>query len=225
MYIITHNDTGVIQFISETFESKDDMYILKNGSIYVRCPKSYGVLEVESVPAQVNESGEWCYNESEGFFKNPSYVPPVEPKTIDEEITELRLAINGKAIDDMDIEELRDYLRNKNNSELALFLKNNPLLWDDGKYYGVTKDDQDELTGNLTAYNLKIAAGVTNPVLEWHSVGAECTVWDFNALCKLAIDISNYVIPYIRKCQKYKVDIINASTKEELLDITIDFTA
>ena len=56
---------------------------------------------------------------------------------------------------------------------MAKFLDKNPLLFTDGEYYGVTQEDQNELSLNLNQYQLTISAG-QEAVLQWHPKHKAC---------------------------------------------------
>ena len=71
------------------------------------------------------------------------------------------------------LEEKQDYKQNENNKALAKFLDQNPLLFTDGEYYGVTQEDQNELSLNLNQYQLTISAG-QEAVLQWHPKHKAC---------------------------------------------------
>lgn len=104
----------------------------------------------------------------------------------------------------------------ENKVLFAEFLTNHPLLYSDGKYYGVTMEDQTEISLNLNQYQLQVAAGIENPVLEWHAVHEGCQSWTVEDLTALAVSISNYIYPWFRKMQAYKTSIFAASSKEEI---------
>jgi len=109
---------------------------------------------------------------------------------------------------------------------LEKYLTDNPLLYTDGKYYAVTLEKQNLLTGNLLAYQLELQFGVENPELEWNATGDECTSWTFEDLSALAIAIKHYVKPYVAHQRKVEKDIIMpCATMEELNDVVIDYEA
>lgn len=103
-----------------------------------------------------------------------------------------------------------------NKTLFAEFLTNHPLLYTDGKYYGVTMEDQTEISLNLNQYQLQVAAGVESPVLEWHAIHEGCQPWTVEDLTNLAVAISNYIYPWFRKMQSYKTSIFSATSKEEI---------
>ena len=114
----------------------------------------------------------------------------------------------------------------ENKVLFAKFLADHPLLWDDGKLYGVTMEDQTEIQLNIQQYNIQTQAGVENPVLEWHSVKEACTPWTIEKLSALALSISAYIYPWFRKMQEYKTAIFNCTTIEDvkLINLIYDIT-
>lgn len=117
----------------------------------------------------------------------------------------------------------RDMNIKQEENKLAFnnFLKDNPLIYKDGKKYGVTLEDQSEIQLNLSQYKLQVAAGVSDPVLEWHASHEACVAWTEEDLTKLALAISNYVYPYFTKMQEYKTRIYESIDLEEVQAIKI----
>lgn len=110
----------------------------------------------------------------------------------------------------------------ENNLALAKFFECHPILWNDGKLYGITQEDQQEIALNLTQYQLTVSAGLPAK-LKWHAVHEECREFTQEELSALALTISNYVYPYIRQNQSLKVQIFATNTLEELEAINIEY--
>ena len=113
--------------------------------------------------------------------------------------------------------------QNENNGLLATYLRNHPIQWKDGKYYGVTQQDQSEISLNLTQYQLAVTAGLSSPSLEWHAIHEQCRTFTVEELSELALSISAYVYPLIRYNQSIKTIIYGTTTAEELENIVIDY--
>ena len=109
----------------------------------------------------------------------------------------------------------------ENKKIFADFLKNHPLLYNDGKYYGVTLEDQTEISLNINQYHLQISSGIENPILEWHSIHEGCKPWSIEDLTALAATISNYIYPLFHKMQDYKTQIFAASSIDEVNSIEL----
>lgn len=112
--------------------------------------------------------------------------------------------------------------QSENNAALAAYLDAHPLTWTDGKQYGVSQQDQQEISLNLAQYQLYIAAGLPAK-LEWHAVHEECREFTPEELGGLAMAISAYVYPLVRKNQAYKTAIYGAATAAELKEVVLDY--
>lgn len=114
------------------------------------------------------------------------------------------------------LEKAQNSKQEENKRLLANFLENNPLTWTDGKQYGVTMEDQSEIQLNMTQYQVQIAAGIENPVLEWHAIKEKCVAWTYEEMTALALAISQYIYPWFQKMNDYKSQIFSATTVEEV---------
>ena len=116
------------------------------------------------------------------------------------------------------------YDKQENNKALsAEYLATHPLTWVDGKEYGVTQEDQSEISLNINQYQVAIAAGVENPTLEWHARHEECQPWSLEQLAALSLAISNAVYPKYHQMQDYKTQIFGANSISELAAIELNF--
>lgn len=127
--------------------------------------------------------------------------------------------------DKTDINSYKQYLVSESKRLLAAYLQKHPMLYTDEKYYSVTKDKQDLLTSNITAYQLEVQLGVTSPILEWNASGEPCSEWTIEELSVLAITIKNYVKPFVSYQQAKEVEINACTSIEELDLVEIDYTS
>ena len=142
---------------------------------------------------------------------------------LEEKTKQLDKQLNPQlTIDAMELEELKAYRQEENKKALATFLQEHPIQYPDGKYYGVTEEDQNELSLNFMQYELAIKAGL-DATLEWHAVHEKCTAWTVEDLTALSIQIKTFVYPYLRKMQDIKEKIYACTTKEEVLSISIAY--
>lgn len=121
------------------------------------------------------------------------------------------------------LEEYKLLKQEENKVAFALFLKNNPLLWKDGKYYGVSEEDQAEISLNINQYTLAVQAGVENPRLEWHARQEACQPWTLEDLTSLSLAIAEFVYPYYNKMQAYKTQIFAAETYSDLYELEFKY--
>lgn len=135
------------------------------------------------------------------------------------------VALDGEKLREIQKDKLltqQQRKQNENNGLLAAYLKDHPIQWKDGKYYGVTQEDQSEISLNLMQYQLATAAGFSTS-LEWHALHEQCRSFTVEELSALALSISAYVYPLVRYNQSIKTTIYATTTAEELEKIVIDY--
>lgn len=134
----------------------------------------------------------------------------------------------GSIYDESEVEDFANKAKvvkqNENKTKFAEFLKNNPLVWKDGKKYGSTIDDQFEMQLNMENYRLMVEQGVDHPVLKWHSVKSEAVEWNIDDMQALLVDIAEYIEPYFTKMNEYKAMIYACRTKDEVMAIDIEYS-
>lgn len=109
----------------------------------------------------------------------------------------------------------------QSKQQLAEFLENNPLLYNN-EYYSVTQEKQSLLTSAIAAYQLKVQAGIP-AMLKWNTTGDICREFSLEEITGLVVAITEYVQPRVERQQTYEVQINNATTIEELDSIEIDY--
>lgn len=133
----------------------------------------------------------------------------------------------GKIVPDTELpkilKRLQDKKQEENKALFAEYLESNPLSWIDGKVYGCSLEDQTEIQLNISQYQIQLQAGVSNPVLEWHAKNEACVKWSFDDLSALTLAISQHVYPWFHKMNKYKQQIYQSKTIEELQSIVLDY--
>lgn len=176
----------------------DENNVLTGWSIGGYIPDGIDVPEIPEYIQNSNELNKWCYTEEKGFYENPDYIiPDTLTPAKENKIAE------SKAL-------------------LADWLKNNPMLYTDGKYYSVTAEKQALLNGNLASYERALNAGIDYP-LKWNSTGAECEPWNYNDLTSLSLAIAEYVAPKVAMQQVYELQIKACETVEEIDAIVINY--
>ena len=123
----------------------------------------------------------------------------------------------------MTLEEYQELRQIENKAKLAEFLKASPILWTDGLYYGVTLEDQNEMSLDLSTYQLKQNLGDTNWKLQWHSVKSDCRDFSEEEFLGLLNAIIEFVYPYRQLEMKYKEAIYTATSKDEVKAIEINY--
>lgn len=121
------------------------------------------------------------------------------------------------------LEKAKEQKQNENKAAFASFLANHPITWKDGKKYGVTMEDQNEISLNLSQYQVQLAAGVKNPTLEWHAIKEACVAWSYDDLSALVLTISEYVYPWFHKMNEYKEKIFAIEDAKDINTIELDY--
>ncbi len=121
------------------------------------------------------------------------------------------------------LQEMQQLKQEKNKSLFASYLATHPLVWIDGKTYGITEQDQSEISLNLNQYQIAVQAGIKTPTLEWHAKHEECEPWTVEKLTALSLAISEEVYPIYHLMQQYKTSIYNAKTIEEVEAIKLEY--
>lgn len=120
------------------------------------------------------------------------------------------------------LDELKMFIQKKNSDSLEAFLEKTPLLYSDGKHYGVSKIDREEMYQQYSSYELN---KTLNPQIEdfvkWHSKGEKCVAMPLSDFAKIALAVYSYAEPYYETMQEIKETIFTASTKDDLLAIKI----
>lgn len=121
------------------------------------------------------------------------------------------------------LEEAQEMKQEENKALFAKYLETHPLTWVDGKEYGVTMEDQSEISLNINQYQVALQAGARSASLEWHARHEECTPWSFDDLVALSLAISEEIYPMYRQCQTYKIAIYGAQSIEELAAVELAY--
>ena len=122
-----------------------------------------------------------------------------------------------------DLDQAKYDKQEENKKLFAEYLATHPLTWVDGKEYGITQEDQSEISLNLNQYQVALAAEVENPTLEWHARHEECVPWSLEQLSALSLAISNVVYPKYHLMQEYKTQIFEADSIDKLKAIELNY--
>lgn len=129
--------------------------------------------------------------------------------------------VTDSQINDMTLDEYKMYRQEENKMALADFLSAQTVTYN-GKEYGVSEEDQNEMALNLTQYQVLTASG-QDVSLEWHSKKAKCEEFTQEEFIELIAMIKAFVYPYYQKMQDIKTDIFNSKNKFELSSIEIKY--
>ncbi len=126
-----------------------------------------------------------------------------------------------------ELDELITSTISKSKILLEKWLEENPLFSTvhntAGEYYTVTQEKQTQLTQMITLATLAAQTGIPF-IPTWNSTSNVCEEWTIEELTALTFEITRYVLPRVKKQQDYEVQIREATTKEEVESIEIDYT-
>lgn len=137
--------------------------------------------------------------------KNWSHAPAPEPEPVD-------------------LVAVQQARQTENKAALAAWLTAHPLQWTDGRTYGVTEEDQQEMALNLMQYQVAVQAGQP-AVLEWHAQKESCRTFEQSEYVALSLAIADYVYPYLRYQESVKEQIYQAETAQEVSNVKIDYAS
>lgn len=125
-----------------------------------------------------------------------------------------------------DLTKLKEELIKLSKQKVVDFINENPLFskakYKEGRYYNVDNDHQTRIANQLTLYQMNLIAGLKFQ-LTWNDVGNVAENWNFIELLNLSNEMRNYVEAIANRQREIELLIKNASTKEELLSIKIDY--
>lgn len=125
-----------------------------------------------------------------------------------------------------DLIKLKEELIKLSKQKVVDFINENPLFskakYKEGRYYNVDNEHQTRIANQLTLYQMNLIAGLKFQ-LTWNDVGNVAENWNFIELLNLSNEMRNYVEAIANRQREIELLIKNASTKEELLSIKIDY--
>ena len=176
-------------------------------------------------PDYVNE--QWGFDETE--IGDDRFIKPVpeEGWVYDDETGQLM----PEEMQAVALEQAKDAKQTQNNAELAKWLEENPLTWTNGKQYGVTLQDQQEIALNILSYQMAAQTAATMDdqsqvvpfSLEWHAINEACVPWTIEELTALSVAIRAHIYDAYTLNQTYKTQIYACETRGEVEKITFDY--
>lgn len=197
-YIKLQSSNGIVVACSEeegtgVIGSDCDTHYVLIQADTVNSPNAVRIIEIDEVPSNVTPNLYKFDNETQSFVYRYS------------------------------LDEAKELKQEKNKMLFAEYLASHPLTWNDGKEYGVTMEDQSEISLNLSQYQIAVQTGIESPTLEWHARHEECEPWTLENLVALSMSISAAVYPMYRKMQQYKISIYGATSLEELDKVELSY--
>lgn len=214
MYILLNRENVVVDILSEARYIK----LQSSNGIVVACEEEEGT-------GVIGSNGDTHYTLIKADVLNQSNaVKVLEIETIPSDVTPNYSIYNQEdGTFTSDLDQAKYDKQEENKKLFAEYLAAHPLTWVDGKEYGITQEDQSEISLNLNQYQVALAAEVENSTLEWHARHEECVPWSLEQLSALSLAISNAVYPKYHLMQEYKTQIFEADSIDKLKAIELKY--
>lgn len=192
------------------------MYIYKEqtdlGEIQYACAdKGKKILICDDILVDKVAMGKYSKLEDFTEVDDASYIPPEE--------------IPDDSPDPLETLKKNQIKLSKNN--LSKYLEEHPLFskckYEEGRYYNVTSEKQQQLTSKVLMATMYAQAGIPYK-LTWNDTGDICEEWELTQLQQLSMEIDNYVTPLVSVQQHIEVDIKDCTTQDEVLQVNVEFT-
>lgn len=161
------------------------------------------------------------YNNTNGEWEDALIVSLTRANIV-EQVQRLDEKVNQIVdINALTIDEYKNYLQEKNKTALAEFLASQSVEFN-GKLYGVSEEDQNEMALNFMQYQALTTAG-QQVTLEWHSKKSACETFTAEEFVQLTAMIKAFVYPYFQQMNVIKQQIFSSTSREELDKIEIKY--
>jgi hypothetical protein len=127
-----------------------------------------------------------------------------------------------KMTDDATLEDAQAFRQEQNKGALVDFLSASTVEYN-GKNYGVTEADQNEMQAAVAQYQLLTNAGI-EAELQWHAKHETSREFTIEEMAQLMALVQEFVQPHMTAMQASKEKIYEAKTVEEVMKVGI-FTA
>lgn len=161
------------------------------------------------------------YNNTNGEWEDALIVSLTRANIV-EQVQRLDEKVNQIVdINTLSLDEYKNYLQEKNKTALAEFLASQSVEFN-GKPYGVSEEDQNEMALNFMQYQALTTAG-QQVTLEWHSKKSACETFTAEEFVQLTAMIKAFVYPYFQQMNVIKQQIFSSTSREELDKIEIKY--
>lgn len=127
---------------------------------------------------------------------------------------------NGNKItDDAKLEDVQAFRQEQNKGALESFLADSTVEYN-GKQYGVTEADQNEMQAMVMQYQMLSQAGVETE-LQWHAKHEACQTFTIDEMVALVAAVKAFVLPHMNQMQSVKEAIYKATTIKEVMEIEL----
>lgn len=225
--LIEHKDLGGMKCTSLSIENST---ITKTEQLLIS--ESYD--EIIEVNAGNDNDGNDIYEKKiirhEAVYEPISKKIPVkfivavlERPSFEEQINEVKKYTGMIDTSALDLNGWKNYKQEENKRLFSDFLQKSFVAFHN-KQYGVTKEDQSEMSLNYMQYIISKQAG-GDSVLEWHAKKEKCIPFTEQEFLTLYIMIKSFVCPYMNRMQTYKEQIYACKSIDEVKQIKINYSS
>ena len=223
----------VLVFISMTFDMECKLVVCTDDLKTVKSAfTNFKTLDIYRDDAQI--ATYTCFNNykeislQQGLYNNTNgewedaLIVSLTRANIVEQVQRLDEKVNQVVdINTLTLDEYKNYLQEKNKAALAEFLASQSVEFN-GKPYGVSEEDQNEMALNFMQYQALTTAG-QQVTLEWHSKKSACETFTAEEFVQLTAMIKAFIYPYFQQMNVTKAQIFSSTSKEELDKIEIKY--
>lgn len=224
---------NLMQFNSMTFDMECKLVVCTDDLKTVKSAfTSFKTLDIYRDDAQI--ATYTCFNNykeislQQGLYNNTNgewedaLIVSLTRANIVEQVQRLDEKVNQVVdINTLTLDEYKNYLQEKNKAALAEFLASQSVEFN-GKPYGVSEEDQNEMALNFMQYQALTTAG-QQVTLEWHSKKSACETFTAEEFVQLTAMIKAFIYPYFQQMNVTKAQIFSSTSKEELDKIEIKY--
>ena len=135
----------------------------------------------------------------------------------------------AKKVNFLTFEEYQKAKIEQSKIDLADFFESHPLIsncyHNEWHKFNATESHRTLFATHYLAHMVKIQAGMTDDKMSWNISGQECVDWEESEAVAYSIAMDAYVVPLVHAQQRFEIAVKNATTKEELDALTIDYAA
>lgn len=224
---------NLMQFNSMTFDMECKLVVCTDDLKTVKSAfTNFKTLDIYRDDAQI--ATYTCFNNykeislQQGLYNNingeweDALIVSLTRANIVEQVQRLDEKVNQVVdINTLTLDEYKNYLQEKNKAALAEFLASQSVEFN-GKPYGVSEEDQNEMALNFMQYQALTTAG-QQVTLEWHSKKSACETFTAEEFVQLTAMIKAFIYPYFQQMNVTKAQIFSSTSKEELDKIEIKY--
>jgi hypothetical protein len=126
---------------------------------------------------------------------------------------------NNKITEDATLEEAQAFRQEQNKGALERFLATATVEYN-GRLYGVTEADQNEIQAAVAQYQLLTNAGI-EAELQWHAKHETSRTFTLEEIAQLMALVQEFVQPHMAAMQEAKEQIYRAQTVDEVMAVEI----